>query len=136
MRSFIDVGIDGDNLIALGGDGTVWRREESSWAQLPGFSNVGPVARQPIAAAHYGPDDALVLLVQDVELGGSTGLYRLDGDNWVALGGPPACADEKRARRVAGLTCYGESVAVVCDDGDLFALEPGGWTAIPGPPRK
>ncbi|MCK5448945.1 MAG: hypothetical protein KAJ43_12420, partial [Gemmatimonadetes bacterium] len=78
----------------------------------------------------------LVLLVEDVELGGSTGLYRLDGNSWTSLGGPPACADERRARRIVGLTCYGGSVAAVCDDGSLFSLEPGGWTAIPGPPRK
>jgi hypothetical protein len=94
------------------------------------------VARRPIAASHHGPGDALVVLVEDVELGGSTALFRLDGNSWTSLGSPPNCADERRQRRAVGLTCYGESVAVVTDDGDLFALEPEGWTAIPGPPRK
>jgi len=130
----VDLGLDGDALVAIAADGISYRKSgEDGWEQLPGFANIGGVARRPIAASHYGPDDALVLLVEDVELGGSTGLYRLDGNSWVSLGGPPACADEKRARRVAGLTCYGSSLAVVCDDGDLFALESGGWTAITGP---
>lgn len=132
----IDLGIDGDNLVALADTGSVYRKSGDGWEQLPGFANTGSVARRPIAATHYGPGDALVVLVQDQELGGRAGLYRLDGNGWVSLGGPPNCADEKRARRTVGLTRYGSSVAVVTDDGDLFALEPGGWIAIPGPSRE
>jgi len=132
----VDIGLDGDAVVAIAADGISYRKSEDGWEQLPGFANVGGVARRPIAASHHGPGDALVVLVEDVELGGSTALFRLDGDNWVSLGGPPACADERRARRIVGVTCFGDSLACCCDDGSLFSLEADGWTAIPGPPRK
>ena len=132
----VDLGLDGDSLVALADTGAVYRKSGDGWEQLPGFANTGKVARRPVAASHHGPGDALVVLVQDQEHGGSAALYRLDGDSWVGLGGPPNCADERRARRIVGLTCYGDSLACCCDDGDLFALEPGGWAAVPGPPRK
>ena len=136
MRNFVDVGLSGPNLVALADDGSVWRRDGSSWEQLPGFPNAGKVARRAVAASHHGPGDALVVLVQDQEHGGSAALYRLDGDSWTSMGGPPNCADERRQRRIVGLTCYLDSVAVVTDDGDLFSLEADGWQEIPGPPRK
>ncbi len=74
------------------------------------------------------------MLVEDVG-DDSRALFRLDGDTWEALGGPPSSASEKRRRHVVGLTCCGDSLACCCDQGEIYALEDGGWTAIPGPPR-